>query len=343
MTGAAPASSATALNGSRNPHAAPGVDRPASGTRERIDVCICTFRRPSIAGAIESVARQALPPGVGLRIIVADNDERPSARDLVLRTAAELGADVRYVHAPAANISVARNACLEASDSAWLAFMDDDETAAEDWLARLLAARDGADVVFGPSVAVYDSSAPRWMKRGAFHGHTPRNPNASGAPHTANVLIRRASIGDLRFDPALGRTGGEDTIFFHALWLKGARRASALDAKVFERVAPQRAKSAWLARRRFRAGQTHAHLMARFHPRRRATVLLLSALKIVYSVIAAVVSAPFPIARMRNAFRAVFHAGVIAHALGGGLYQEYQSPDRASSRRENGRADAGKN
>jgi succinoglycan biosynthesis protein ExoM len=304
---------------------------------ERIDVCICTFRRPSIAEAMESVARQALPDHVQIRIIVADNDAHPSARDLVLATAERLGADVRYVHAPVANISVARNACLAASDSAWLAFIDDDETTAPDWLARLLARREGADVVFGPALSIYSDAAPSWMKEGNYHGHIPRDADAVGAAHTANVLVRRACVGDVRFDPALGLVGGEDTVFFHALRLAGAKFAAALDAQVFERVVPAREKTSWIVLRRFRTGQTHAHLIGRFHPRWLVPTIALAVLKVIYSLGAALVTAPFAAMRMRNLFRAVFHSGVVVYGLGGGFYHEYQER-RAASRADGGRS-----
>jgi succinoglycan biosynthesis protein ExoM len=310
---------------------APGALSAIEGAQERIDVCICTFRRASVAETMESVAAQALPERARVRIIVADNDEGPNARELVLAAADQLGVEIRYVHAPCANISIARNACLAASDSDWLAFIDDDEVAARDWLAKLLAAREGADVVFGPAISIYSAAAPAWMARGNYHGHVPRAPDAVGAPHTANVLIRRACIGGERFDPALGRAGGEDTVFFHALRLRGARFAAALDARVFERVVAPREKVGWIVRRKYRAGQTHAHLIARFHRGRLALTIGLAALKVIYSAAAALATAPFPAERMRNVFRAIFHSGVVAYGLGGRFYQEYRTPSAPAS------------
>jgi hypothetical protein len=41
----------------------------------------------------------------------------------------DLSLDCLYVHAPARNISIARNACLDAADAPLIAFIDDDETA----------------------------------------------------------------------------------------------------------------------------------------------------------------------------------------------------------------------
>lgn len=310
---------------------APPADRlepgssPSVGTvPERIDVCICTFRRRSIVDAIESVARQQLPAGFSLRVIVADNDEVPSARDQVEEAAARSGVELLYVHAPAANISIARNACIAASDSAWLAFLDDDETAPPDWLAKLVAARDGADVVFGPVKAVYDASAPDWIVKGDYHSTVfdLRRPIKSG--YTGNVLICRACLDGLQFDPALGLTGGEDTILFYALHLRGARLAAAPDAMVMEPVPAARASLGWLLRRRYRAGQTHAFLVTRFHPREAALTPLTAVAKSVYSIGAAAACAPFPTRRMRYLLRAVFHWGVVVHSLGGRLYLEYR-------------------
>src|SRR5690606_33419483 len=113
--------------------------------------------------------------GYRVGIIVADNDEVPSARDLVLRLARELDLPVRYIHCPARNISIARNACLDASRARFVAFIDDDETALEDWLVRLVKAAESsrADAVLGPVRAGYGAEAPRWMRRGDFHSTFP--------------------------------------------------------------------------------------------------------------------------------------------------------------------------
>ena len=61
-----------------------------------------------------------------------------------------------YLHAPARNISIARNACLEAASAPLVAFIDDDEIARPGWLAGLVADMDApnADVVFGKVAAL---------------------------------------------------------------------------------------------------------------------------------------------------------------------------------------------
>ncbi len=297
-------------------------------TAERVDVCICTFKRASISDAIASLSKQILPPGVSLRVIVADNDAQPSARERVLAAAAAHDLDLVYVHAPAQNISIARNACVAASDSAWFAFIDDDETAAPDWLGRLLTARADADVVFGVARAIYADSAPVWMVRGDFHSNDLGREKRIVSGYTSNVLIRRAAIEahGLRFDPALGKIGGEDTIFFYDLHQRGARLSFAPEAVVYEEVGAGRQNLKWVLRRRYRAGQTHAHLMRRFHADKALPTTALAALKTAYCALLALVTAPFPTLSVRHFSRAVFHAGVVHFFMRPKFYAEYARP-----------------
>ena len=130
----------------------------------RIDIGICTFRRPQLEQTLRSLAGLHVPAGVALRVVVADNDSAPSARALVYGLAAGLPFEIIYVHCPASNISLARNACLEAAGGDFLIFMDDDqEVASGDWLTEFLSVANAtrADVVLGPVLAVYGEEAPR--------------------------------------------------------------------------------------------------------------------------------------------------------------------------------------
>lgn len=140
-----------------------------------IDVCVCTYRRPSLAATLQSIASQVLPAGLEMRVIVVDNDDTPSARDLVTRACQDLGLTFLYLHAPARNISIARNACLAHADAALAAFIDDDETAGPGWLAALIGTLDsaGADVVFGPVQAVYEPASPAWLRQADLHSTRP--------------------------------------------------------------------------------------------------------------------------------------------------------------------------
>ena len=131
----------------------------------RIDIGVCTFRRPQLAETLKSLGAIEVPAGKRLRIIVADNDHEPSAAPIVAGMAANLPHEIVHVHCPASNISIARNACLDAATGDFLAFIDDDCAASPRWLAELVATEKatGADAVLGPVRAIYGPAAPAWM------------------------------------------------------------------------------------------------------------------------------------------------------------------------------------
>ena len=288
-----------------------------------VDVCVCTFRRASLAGTLRSLAFQALPAGVRLRVIVADNDEAPTARGWIEADGRRIGLALSYRHCPARNISVARNGALEAATAEWVAFIDDDEEATPGWLAALLAeARSsGAEVVLGPVHAVVGPEAPAWMRDGAFHSTEPVvRANGIHAGYTSNALMRRRApaLDGLRFDLALGRSGGEDTEFFDRAVASGARISYAADAVVTEAVPPERARLGWLLSRRFRSGQTHGALLARRAtgtPERFRQVLV-AAGKAGACGAGAVVNLARPKRRVFWTLRAALHLGVVSRLCG---------------------------
>lgn len=280
-----------------------------------VDVCVCTFRRPGVRDTLRSLAGQrGAPP---FRVIVADNDDEPTARPLIEQAAGEFGLNLTYVHAPRRNISIARNACLDAATAPLLAFLDDDETASEVWLAALIQGLEGCDAVFGPVRACYPEGAPDWVRRGDFHTTKPafRAGGTIDTGYSGNVLVRRAAIGDLRFDPALGTMGGEDTVFFAAMHRRGAKLGYCAEAAASEPVPVERAKLSWLMRRSFRSGQSMTRLLwARGSGS--ASIALTSLAKAGYCGLATVVSAWSPVAWRRNLIRGALHVGALAKALG---------------------------
>jgi len=284
----------------------------------RVDIALCTFRRPGVRDTLTSLAAQRLPDGVTTRIIVADNDDTDSARATVEETAAALSVPVVYLHAPACNISIARNACLAAADAEWVAFLDDDEQAEPDWLAQLLsrAAETGSDAVFGPSVAEYGPDAPDWMRQQDHHSNRPeRRGDTVETGHTCNALLRWNGMPWTaeRFDPARGKTGGEDTEFFFRLHHAGARFEICDGAIVRETVPPARLEMSWLMRRKYRAGQSYA---ARARGLLSRTALLGTAMaKVVFCTGVTVANAWHPDRRSFWMLRAAMHTGVVSGCL----------------------------
>lgn len=288
-----------------------------------VDVGICTYRRPAVAETLASLGRQELPPGVTFRAIVADNDAEPEARERVLAAAQAHGVAVAYVHAPARNICIARNACLDAASAEFLAFIDDDETASPGWLAALLAEaeRGGWDAVLGPVKAIYGADAPAWLSAGDFHSTAPvRTGGRILKGYAGNVLIRRSAIESrgLRFDLALGRQGGEDDDFFYRLTDTGGTIGYAEAALAWEPVPAQRASLKWLLKRSFRTGQTHGARVRARHAGAfsRLAQTGLAAAKGGACLAGAAASALSPARRSRWLVRGALHAGVVARLAG---------------------------
>jgi len=284
-----------------------------------VDICICTYRRSYLEQTLRSLAGLDLPRELTVRVIVADNDTWPSARELVEKVSPDLPFDLRYIHCPAANISLARNTCLDAAGGDFLAFVDDDSTVSPQWLASLVeAARaTGADAVLGPVRAIYSPSAPAWMRRGDFHSTVPVQVDGEiRTGYSGNALLWRASnhVAGRRFNLALGRTGGEDTEYFAQLHRAGGRIAYAPSAVVEEPVTVGRASFAWLAKRRFRSGQTHGRLLAQKY--RRLPQAGLAASKALFSFGAALGLAAIPHRRNRQALRGLMHLGAVSGLLG---------------------------
>jgi succinoglycan biosynthesis protein ExoM len=287
-----------------------------------IDICICTFRRQEIANTFRSLAAIDRPSGYRIGVIVADNDDQPTAKPLIAALARGLPFPVRYIHCPARNISIARNACLDASNAGFVVFIDDDETASSQWLVKLVEAAEttAADVVLGPVKARYLPDAPRWMSRGDFHSTFP--VWVEGEIHngyTCNVLLRMdaKSISGRRFNLARGQTGGEDTEFFDQVHKAGGMIAYAAKAWVDELVTPERATFGWLGKRRFRVGQTHGHLLrSRSAGKARARQFALASAKVAFCFVSAVVTTLWPVRRNRSVLRGIMHVGVLSGLLG---------------------------
>ncbi|QDY71624.1 glycosyltransferase family 2 protein [Qingshengfaniella alkalisoli] len=289
--------------------------------RVHIEICVCTFRRPILRQTLDSLARQELPEGVTISVLVIDNDVSPSARTVVERAEHDV-VPMRYVHCPGANISIARNGALDHAQGRFLAFIDDDEVASPNWIAALWTEmrRSGAQAVLGPVDAVYGDDAPQWMRRSAIHSTRPVWVDGKiRTGYTCNALLDRdwPAIRDLRFEPGLGRTGGEDTAYFTSIAKAGGDIVYAEDALVREDVPSERQKVGWLLRRRYRMGQTHGRLK-----RRSGTLLKLPAdiglagVKLLYCLAAAGFGAYDATRRNQAMLRGVLHAGVIAGLAG---------------------------
>ncbi|MFC3309920.1 glycosyltransferase family 2 protein [Blastomonas aquatica] len=180
--------------------------------QDAVTICMCTFRRESAFAALDSFSGLEGTGELPVEVLIIDNDETDALQTRFEAYAANFPFPLRYVHAPARNISIARNAALTHARTRWLAFIDDDEVATPDWLKHLAMARNRTDVVIGRCEAVYGPDLPAWVRACDFHSNRIRG-NPTNA-YTSNALIDRDFLlrHGIRFRIELGRTGGR-TLF----------------------------------------------------------------------------------------------------------------------------------
>jgi succinoglycan biosynthesis protein ExoM len=204
-----------------------------------LSVVICTFRRN---GPLEALLRSLAPLCTGrpVEVIVVDNSPEAGALPLIEALRDELLPGLIARHAQPSSISVARNAGVAASHAPWVAFLDDDSELLNDWVHEVLTAiaEGGADGFFGPVRGNYEGGQPPpFDPEGRFFsretGEPDRSPVFIGGRRrsrrtvmgAANAVLNRAAcLSDAApFDPAFGRSGGEDLDVFLRAERRGAR------------------------------------------------------------------------------------------------------------------------
>ena len=220
-----------------------------------ISVCICTYQRPALlARLLRHLDHQETGGLIAYSIVVADNDRLESAKAVVAEFAANSAIRITYCSEPRQNIALARNKAVENAEGDFLAFIDDDEFPARDWLLSLHKAclKYNVDGVVGPVRRYFDEEPPKWIIEGKFY---ERPTYETGfvidwtKGRTNNLLIRKLIIeGDTQpFRPEF-RTG-EDQDFCRRMIEKGHLFIWNNEAVVYEVVPPKRWKRSFMVRR----------------------------------------------------------------------------------------------
>lgn len=234
--------------------------------KEKIDVCIATYKRPSLLlNLLNSLNDQNKDVEYDLRIIVIDNDLQETAKEVVEKFISTSSLSVKYDVVSQKNISLTRNRAIDISSGDFIVFVDDDEFVCADWLSCLLktAKKFDASVVFGPVLPSYPPETPSWIISGGFFDRprfrsgTVRHDGGAG-----NVLINLNTLNsmNIRFNPDFGLTGGEDSEFFHRIHSSGVKMVWCDEAIAYEHIPFERMTIRWLVLRSMRIGQTLAQV-----------------------------------------------------------------------------------
>jgi len=241
-----------------------------------VSVVIPTFRRPGgLFRAAQSVLAQINAPA--FEIVIIDNDPEGTAKETAQKIAdlAPATIPVRYVHEPRAGVANARNRAVDEVSAPLIAFLDDDQSAPEHWLASLTAAHTGhpAAVTFGPVETVLPDGIT--AHRAYFERFFARELDAPTGliDHyygCGNALLDMTRMPDSRplFDAEMNETGGEDDVLFGQLERAGERFGWASGASVYEHVPAARATLGYTLKRAMAYGQGPCTMARKSVPKR---------------------------------------------------------------------------
>lgn len=296
-----------------------------TAARETLSILIASMGRPSLLNTLSSIEASTQPDAVAVEIVIADDSNDGAVARLLSGRPQPL--PIRIVPVGAGNVAIARNATLEAAQGDWLLLVDDDEYVDRDWIVPHLgvAAQFSADAVFGPVYPVYPETTPAWFRKAdpMFHDLGWADTGRQIAfGQSGNTLIRAATLHrlNLRFDPAFGRTGGEDDDFFRRMAAQGAKLVITDRAKAWEVVPAERTSARYTLDRMTRTGRIYARAVLRGAAfSRRLGFAIDAAFKLSVASLAALLLRPLDRARaFRMRMKVSSNIGKL-HGLLGGL------------------------
>jgi glycosyltransferase involved in cell wall biosynthesis len=237
-----------------------------------ISVCVCTFKRENLLRLLLTKLETQQTEGLfTYSVVVADNDAAESAKGVVADFCSSHRLAVTYCVEPQQNIALARNRALQHASGDFIAFIDDDEFPAGDWLCALFKACEAYGVagVLGPVIPYYELEPPQWVKKGGFFDRPTYKTGYElnwAESRTSNGLIRRSILNGAgapfrsEFD-----TAGEDVDFFRRMMEKGCAFIWCNEAVVYEEVPSSRCNRSYLLKRALLRGSNFPK-----HPRNRA-------------------------------------------------------------------------
>jgi succinoglycan biosynthesis protein ExoM len=234
-----------------------------TGKNTCVTVGVVTHARSeSLAQMLNSLVESVNHYQGDCEVIVANNSGEPAFKivsDILSSSPINRVCSVRVLNSPHNNIAVGRNLIMDNTETDLLLFIDDDEYPDSVWISALVDQyhRSNCAVVAGPIVPVFPKSTPAWIQCIDIH-NIGSLKTGDAVPHvaTGNCLIDLQVIGDFRFNPDYGLSGGEDTFFFEQLGKSGLQIVWREDARVQEDISQDRCNAKYMIQRFMTQGHT---------------------------------------------------------------------------------------
>ena len=232
------------------------MNKPDDLAEDKISICICTYRRNfMLKKLLSNLKRQETGGLFDYSIVIIDNDQRGTARELVETMQKDLGLEIQYDIEPERSIPAVRNRCLALARGNYIAIIDDDEFPPPHWLITLYKAIHTFDVdgALGPVIPFFEQKPPSWLIKGRFCERPIYRTGTLLEWHqtrTGNVLLKKSVFDEhnLKFD-LKWKTSGSDRAFFKEAIELGYRFIAVAEAPVYEIVPPERWKKSYYVRR----------------------------------------------------------------------------------------------
>ena len=229
----------------------------------KLAIGIATYKRPKmLKRSIHSLQNMNTTSYLEICIIIADNDIKGSAIDIIEKLKTEIKYPINYEIEKGRGIPFARNNILRQAlklDVDYLAFIDDDEWVDKDWLSihwNYMKSSD-ADVTYSFVKTVYPENTPKWILKGNFFQRAKeKTGKLRKVAYTNNVIFDFKKIvkdWNIYFDESFGLTGGSDVDYFYRVVEKGAVIRHIRHAEVSEELENNRMKASFLFKRTWRS------------------------------------------------------------------------------------------
>lgn len=233
-----------------------------------VDVILRTHNRAALlGGAVESLVA-ADRTGISVRLLVVDNCSSDGTPELLAALAQRHPDLVVPIREDRPGGQHALNAGLARAEVPVVAFFDDDERVAPDWLQviALEMADPATDYIAGPALPLWDEPAPEWLPDG-FGGvlgiidsgpeRRAFGPDFAGMLTQGNCALRRSIFDETGPYPANLPTG-EDRWLFEWLQARGKRGFYCPDLRIHHLMQRERLSQAYFRQWAAREGRDRA-------------------------------------------------------------------------------------